>query len=170
MSKAVWLSRSLLRIRNLSPAAKLIYMALQIEADGSRTAAVSDAVLGETVALSRSRVQQCRQELERASLITPLDQTIKQIRPYMLRHGPVSISGIVSEPTTRRTKRPRQFVPCSRCKTPCVPQQRTGWCRACAADVRQRQLTEKIVQEIIDRRLGLSGPENDNRQGKNERP
>jgi hypothetical protein len=54
-------------------------------------------------------------------------------------------------------RRKVQLQPCGFCQTPCVPQKRTGWCRKCSAEARNRVITKTLVREEVAVALSKTG-------------
>lgn len=137
---------------DVSPAAKVVLGTMRMKSMNCGGLVASMAALGKAAGLSRTYVFECLLELESKGLIRKVGRRVKQVQPFEIICDARATSEITSEVQTAR--RVRQLTPCVLCKDPCVPQKRTGWCRKCSADARNRVITKALVREEVGAALG----------------
>lgn len=127
------LAASIMADSTISGNSKVVLMALRMEAFGKPTITASQGLLAKACGISRSRVQQCLQELENAGLITKVPNPKTQVVTYQLAPGDAPQS--LPEAKTLR-KSTKTLHPCLECRKLCRPSPLTGWCRRCTNDKR----------------------------------
>lgn len=132
---------------DITASARLVLAAMNMESLGSGRVAVSDGILAIVAGVSRGQIVEVRRRLEAAGLIQKDGPPSKQVQAYLLLHPDMCGAGEVREPLTRRPK--MELRPCARCKTQCVPQKRTGWCKTCSTEARKMVITKTMVCEVV---------------------
>lgn len=146
------LTKSILRRRDVTAAAKILFAAMLIESRGTGYVMASDSVLAEASGISRSRIIELRKSLERAELIQKFGKPVQQVQAYQVLHGGRA-TGVLPEEQPKTLRHRPELRPCVLCKDLCVPRKRTGWCARCTTEARNRQITRGMVVEEVEKRL-----------------
>lgn len=138
--------------KDITAAAKLVAGAMAMESYGSGIAKVSDGVLAEVTGVSRGQIVEIRKVLETARVIERHGEPIAQVQPYRLMFMATDVEKVAGKPITRRPQ--RELSACPLCKDLCVASKKTGWCRKCTADARNRQISRTMVREEVTAEFG----------------
>lgn len=113
---------SLLKRKDISPAAKLVLLGYDMESYGADVIGISDGAIGDAVGIARTTVLFARQELVRLGLIEEDGTPIKQVQPYRLAYR------------TPAEAAKNTLMACAKCARRCKQLGKVGWCRSCVVD------------------------------------
>lgn len=137
-------------IKNLSASAKMVLMAMAIEARGTGYCAASDDALGQLVGLSRPTVIDGRKRLEKADLVRKDGPPIQQVQPYALLHSRfLSANAEEKKADAPSVVRKREWQRCGGCHRlrPALP--KTGICRSCSSVKRTENISERVARKVV---------------------
>lgn len=124
--------KSVLRLRNLSAANKMVLAGMAMEAKGTGRIAISHGALAITCGCSRTTAMAACLALEKAGLIAKDGVPRGQVQPYRLLH-PRLVSKFVGGARSQSKEGPKTtaLLRCPRCQERCRALLKTGHCRGC---------------------------------------
>ena len=129
-------------LRTIPYSAKALFDAFSQHGKGREVVALSQVQLAEAIGGDRGTVQVALAALERVGLIEKYGAPVDQIQAYRMMHPALLRRDAAAEIVVARKV---QLSPCAKCRKPCVPSGKTGWCRGCTGDI---VLDGKIFRKV----------------------
>jgi hypothetical protein len=141
----------LLADRSVPAQAKIVLMAMNIDAKGLGRVTISDGALATRSGCSRGAVIENLKKLCAAGMIAPEGPPVKQVQPYVILHPCFALKPSKEKVPTKLDELPKKRRPissCAKCATPMFGKPKSGVCSTCRSADRIERISEKVSERV----------------------